>query len=59
MEKDCEHIAPHDDGFTARLRFYQSWYRKHVLGASARAKPECQGRVIRQHAASQGRLDWQ
>ena len=32
MESDCIHIAPSDDRFTARMRFHQSWHRRHVLG---------------------------
>lgn len=32
MESDCIHIAPSDGPFTARMRFHQSWYRRHVLG---------------------------
>lgn len=31
MEKDCRHVAPSDDSFTARMRFHQSWFRRHVL----------------------------
>jgi hypothetical protein len=27
----CRHVAPHDDAFTARMRFHQSWYRAAVL----------------------------
>lgn len=32
MEPDCQHVAPNDDEFTARMRFHQSWYRKYILG---------------------------
>ncbi len=32
LETDCRHIAPSDNAFTARMRFHQSWVRRHVLG---------------------------
>lgn len=34
MEADCRHVAPSDNRFTARMRFHQSWYRRHILGLS-------------------------
>jgi hypothetical protein len=39
MEPDCTHVAPGDDPFKARMRFHQSWYRRHVLGLPPGTNP--------------------
>lgn len=31
LEFQCSHVAPKECGFRARMRFHQSWYRRHVL----------------------------
>lgn len=43
LETDCRHIAPSDDAFTARMRFHQSWYRRHVLGLPPGPNPNAAG----------------
>lgn len=43
MERDCLHIAPSDAPFTARMRFHQSWYRRHVLGLRPGPNPAAHG----------------
>lgn len=42
-EPGCKHIAPSDDNFTARMRFHQSWYRRHVLGLPPGPNPSAAG----------------
>jgi hypothetical protein len=32
METSCWHVARDDDPFKARMRFHQSWYRRHIVG---------------------------
>ncbi len=45
METDCKHIAPTDDTFTGRMRFHQSWYRRHVLGLPPGPNPSARGEL--------------
>lgn len=45
MEFECKHIAPSDDAFTARMRFHQSWYRRHVLGLQPGPNPSARGQL--------------
>src|SRR4051794_12990890 len=58
MELDCRHIAPSDDHFTGRMRFHQSWYRRHVLdlpaGPNEAARGQLYGNMLRQDDGSRG-----
>jgi hypothetical protein len=51
MESKCKHVAKSDDAFTARMRFHQSWYRRHVLGLQPGPNPnahnELYGNLLR------------
>ena len=43
MESDYTHVASGDNKFKARMRFHQSWYRKHVLGLPGGPNPYTKG----------------
>src|SRR5271167_32634 len=45
MEPDCRHTAPSDDHFTGRMRFHQSWYRRHVLNLPPGPNPAAHGQL--------------
>ncbi len=58
LEADCRHTAASDDAFTARMRFHQSWYRRHVLnlppGLSRTAHGALYGNMLRPEDGLQG-----
>lgn len=58
LEADCRHIADKDDTFTARMRFHQSWYRRHVLnlppGFSRPVRGALYGNILRPEDGMQG-----
>ena len=43
LEADCRHVAPSDNRFAARMRFHQSWYRRHVLNLPPGSNPDARG----------------
>jgi hypothetical protein len=45
MEPDCVQVARGDDPFTARMRFHQSWYRRHVLHLPPGPNPSAKGKL--------------
>jgi len=45
LDPECKHIAPSDNAFTARMRFHQSWYRRHVLGLQPGPNPRAHGEL--------------
>jgi len=45
LEADCLHVAPSDNQFAARMRFHQSWYRRHVLDLPPGPNPAARGAV--------------
>lgn len=58
LEADCRHTAARDDAFTARMRFHQSWYRRHVLnlppGPNPTARGALYGNMLRRGDGMQG-----
>jgi hypothetical protein len=58
LEATCLHVAPSDDPFTARMRFHQSWYRRHVLnlppGSNPSARGTAYGNMLRPEDGLQG-----
>ncbi len=57
MDTDCRHIAQSDNGFKARMRFHQSWYRHHILGLSPgthTATKGLYGNILREEDALSG-----
>jgi len=58
MEADCRHVAPSDDRFRARMRFHQSWHRRHVLrlpcGPNPAAGGTLYGNMLRPEDGSRG-----
>jgi hypothetical protein len=58
MEIDCQHVAPSDDHFTGRMRFHQSWYRRHVLdlppGPNPAARGQLYGNMLRAEDGNRG-----
>ena len=45
MESDCRHVALNDNPFTARMRFHQSWYLRHVLGLKPGRNPHAKDAI--------------
>jgi hypothetical protein len=58
MEHDYCHVSRGDNPFTARMRFHQSWYRRHVLnlpcGPNRAAGGRLYGNVLREEDGKQG-----
>jgi len=58
MEHECCHTSQGDNSFTARMRFHQSWYRRHVLnlppGPNKAAGGKLYGNVLREEDGRQG-----
>lgn len=49
MEPDCCHVAPNDNAFAARMRFHQSWYRRHILDLDPGPNPHAKGAIYGSH----------
>jgi len=45
LESGCLHVASSDNRFAARMRFHQSWYRRHVLNLPPGPNPAARGTV--------------
>jgi len=58
LEARCRQMAPSDNRFTARMRFHQSWYRRHVLnlppGPNPAAPGALHGNMLRPEDGMQG-----
>ena len=45
LEAGCRHVASSDNRLAARMRFHQSWYRRHVLNLPPGPNPAARGTV--------------